>query len=85
MTTAAKRVKKKNNRTDHGKHTGYEHIPGQRCLTCRPLPLTEYQKDMAMVSRFLDRAKFLDHTNPLLALQARSGARALMEKYNESA
>jgi hypothetical protein len=38
MTTAAKRLNKKVNRANTGRHTGFEHVKAKRCLICRPLP-----------------------------------------------
>jgi hypothetical protein len=36
VTTAAKRARQKANRAASGRHTGREHVKGERCPSCRP-------------------------------------------------
>jgi hypothetical protein len=40
--SAARRARQKSNRAVYG--NGHEHVAGERCLVCKPLPLTEQQR-----------------------------------------
>lgn len=54
------RARKKINRANAGRHTGDDHVPGQRCFTCQPLPLTIEQRAAAKVQEAERRIAAMD-------------------------
>lgn len=57
MTTRQVRDKHKAGHVRAGGHSGQDHVKGQRCLVCRPLPKTPEQRVAEMSRRVREQAE----------------------------
>ena len=71
MTTAAKRARQKGRREVARKHSGADHVPGERCLVCKPEPLTPEQRLAAKVQDETRRIELAERAGGSLLTVAR--------------
>lgn len=72
MTTAYRRARQKINRDTADPMRHPPHVPGERCLICKPLPRTPEQRAAAEVQAAQRKIELMEHTSPLQVMAQRS-------------